>query len=82
MLADKLGSDHDLNEFMLYLNRANGFTDITIPLHLIAYVNLKHMHLQRGIMPMALRIFSEKPGSFAGRLTSCYRIYRGEDIRK
>lgn len=80
-LAEKLGFDHDLDDLNLYLSEKKEIKDLSIPLPLLDYIILKRHRMQKSIMPLAIRIFSEKPGNFTGRLATSCRIFMGENIK-
>jgi CHAD domain-containing protein len=82
MLAERLGYDHDLDDLYQYLSQDRGIKDLVIPVHLHEYIDRKRKHLLKRITPFAVRLFSEKPGSFAGRLATYYKIYAEEPSNK
>jgi CHAD domain-containing protein len=76
-LAEKLGKEHDLDELDLILSRKRKNQNLLIPAELGDYINFKRLQLLRSIMPMAMRVFSEKPGSLSGRLNTYYHVWKG-----
>jgi CHAD domain-containing protein len=81
VLSERLGSDHDMHELVLHLNREAEVKKNPVPLHLTDYINLKRKKLYNGILPLALRLFSEKPGAFTGRLNAYYGIWKNDASR-
>ena len=77
LLAERLGSEHDLDELDLCLNRNLQSRKVPLPLQLNAFITQKRAHLLKSIIPMALRLFSEKPGALSGRLNIYYRVWKG-----
>jgi CHAD domain-containing protein len=82
MLAERLGYDHDLYDLYQYLRHERGINDLLIPLHLLEYIDGKRKNLLKRITPLALRLFSEKPRSFSGRLATYYKIFSDEPFIK
>jgi CHAD domain-containing protein len=78
LLAEKLGQDHDLDELYHFLRTDKGIRYIQVPEPLLQHILRKRNHLGKIIIPMASRLFAEKPGAFSGRLSHCYRIFLGE----
>jgi CHAD domain-containing protein len=78
ILAEKLGKDHDLSELIHYLNFQGKSTGSTIPMELTDHIDTKRINLQKGITPLAVRLFSEKPGAFRSRMISYYKIYKSD----
>ena len=80
MLAERLGYDHDLHDLYQYLSQERDVKNLVIPSHLLEYIDGKRKNLLKKITPLALRLFSEKPRSFSGRLATYYEIFSGEPI--
>jgi CHAD domain-containing protein len=78
VLAEKLGKDHDLSELIHYLAIQGKSTGSTIPGELKDHIDIKRTNLQKSIVPLAVRLFSEKPGAFRSRLVNYYNIYKGD----
>jgi CHAD domain-containing protein len=76
ILAEKLGRDHDLFELNHYLAMQGKNTGNTIPGELADYIDIERRNLQKSIVPLAVRLFSEKPGAFRNRLVNYYKIYK------
>jgi hypothetical protein len=76
VLAEKLGKDHDLSELIHYLSLHGENTGTSIPWELTDHIGLKRINLQKSILPLAVRLFSEKAGAFRSRLISYYKIYK------
>jgi len=76
VLAEKLGKDHDLFELVHYLSIQGKSTGWTIPWELTEHIDIKRTNLQKSIVPLAVRLYSEKPGAFRNRLLSYYKIYK------
>jgi len=77
MLAEKLGGEHDLDELVLCLNRDAEMKKLAVPQQLGDYINRRRKQLEKNIIPLATRLFTEKPGSLAARLDSYYRVWKG-----
>jgi len=77
LLAERLGNEHDLDELDLYLSRDLQNRKIPVPFQLTDYISLKRKHLLKNIIPMAKRLFSEKPGALFGRLNTYYLVWKG-----
>jgi len=78
ILAERLGFDHDLNDLYQFLIRENEIKYLEIPSHLLEYIDGRRKNLLNKITPQALRLFSEKPRSFSGRLSTYHKIFSGE----
>jgi CHAD domain-containing protein len=76
VLAEKLGKDHDFSELIHYLAIQGKSTGRTIPWELKDHIHVKRINLQKSIVPLAVRLFSEKPGAFRNRLVSYYKVYK------
>ena len=77
LLAERLGNEHDLDELDLYLNRSLQSRKVPVPLRLNDYITQKRRHLLKSIIPLATRLFSEKPGALSARLNTYYRVWKG-----
>ena len=77
LLAERLGNEHDLDELDLFLSRDLQNKKVPVPFHLTEYIIQKRKHLLKNIIPIAIRLFSERPGAFAGRLNTYYRVWKG-----
>lgn len=78
VLAEKLGKDHDLFELIHYLANEGKMTTSTILRELTGQIEIKRKNLQKSIKPLAVRLFSEKPGAFERRLIGYYKIYKND----
>jgi CHAD domain-containing protein len=76
VLAEKLGKDHDLSELFQYLAIQGENTGITFPWELKEHIDINRINLQKSIVPLAVRLFSEKPGAFRSRLVSYHKVYK------
>ncbi len=77
-LAEKLGGIHDMDELVLCLNRDAVMKRLPVSQQLSDYINRRKKQLENTIIPLATRLFSEKPGSLAARLDSYYRVWKGQ----
>jgi len=75
-LAEKLGYDHDLDDLMHDIAQRNEAGDPEKYKALTGYIILKRRRLEKSIIPLAVRIFSEKAGDFSRRMAAYYMTYR------
>jgi CHAD domain-containing protein len=78
VLAEKLGNDHDLHELLLYLTADKTLPDSPMSEKLVNLINVKRKQLFTTIVPLAFRLFPEKPDSFSKRIISYAQVYLGE----
>jgi CHAD domain-containing protein len=81
MLAEKLGYDHDLDDLCIFLIRERDTNNLSVPLHLMEYLNAKRKLLKKTIKLQALRIFSERPGSLKQKLETYYRLFDDKPLK-
>ncbi len=79
VLAEKLGKDHDLSELIHYLAIQGKSTGSIFPGELTDHIEIKRINLQKSIKPLAVRLFSEKPGAFRNRLIGYYKIFKSDN---
>jgi CHAD domain-containing protein len=78
LLAENLGHDHDLHEFLLYQEIRDQSGLPVIPAYLLDNLKRKRKAFFRRIAFIAGRVFSERPSSLRLRLQAYYRAYAGE----
>ncbi len=79
VLAEKLGRDHDLSELNHFLTIKGKSTGSIFPGELKEHIDMKRKNLQKSIVPLAVRLFSEKPGAFRNRLAGYYKVYLSDN---
>lgn len=78
ILAQKLGLDHDLAELEQYLNKEQYQKDKTAAGILLGFLQKKRRTLQKTSLPLAIRLFMEKPRTMSGKMERYYRLYSGK----
>lgn len=80
LLAEKLGTDHDLAELENWLLSGNmgNYPEETI-LKLTTYISGKRKIGQKAIMSSAMKLYAEKPAAFAGKMATYCRLYWGQE---
>jgi CHAD domain-containing protein len=78
LLAEKLGTDHDLASLEnLLISGEIGYDHKETLLKLTTYISSKRKIGQKAIMNSALKLYVEKPAAFAGRMATYCRLYWG-----
>ncbi len=75
-LSTLLGDDHDLAELGLFLEKQSGRRLQQISKRLLELVEIRRSELLQEALPLAQRIYTEKPQSFTCRILSYWRIAR------
>ncbi len=76
LLAERLGTDHDLAELeSLLLSSKNIHYPEASVQKLAAYIDHKRKSFQKTIINSALKLYTEKPAAFAGRMATYCRLY-------
>jgi CHAD domain-containing protein len=81
LLAEKLGQEHDLAE----LQASSIFNKNNFPLNdrqnrLKEFISLNREHILIAIIPLAKRLYAEKPGSLASKMEKYYTLYKGKPL--
>lgn len=80
LLAEKLGTDHDLAELenLFVSGKAGNYSEASL-LKLTAYITKRRKSGQKAILNSALKLYAEKPAAFADRMESYCRLFWGEE---
>ncbi len=76
LLAEKLGTDHDLAEMekLLLSGSIGNYHEETMQ-QLTACIAHKRKNCQKAIVNSALKLYAEKPAAFAGKMATYCRLY-------
>jgi len=75
LLAEKLGIEHDLAElehFLINERIENSEDQCHI---LLKFIAKKRQHIQKAIIPLAMRLYADKPGAMVGKMEVYYRMF-------
>ena len=78
ILAQKLGLDHDLAELEQYLIKEQYQKDKTAAGILLDFIQKKRKTLQKTSLPLAIRLYMEKPRAMSGKMERYYDLYSGK----
>ena len=74
ILAQRLGLEHDLAELDQFLSREGiGKDEIQLGL-LLDFIAKKRLQVQKSLIPLAKRLYTEKPVRMSERMEEFYRI--------
>jgi len=76
-LAQKLGFEHDLAELEKLLRGESSGKDRIQRTLLSDYIAWKRKQMQKSIIPLAQRLFADKPGAVEQKALNFYRIFLG-----
>jgi CHAD domain-containing protein len=76
LLAEKLGFDHDLAELEQFLLNNPSLNHGKGAEQLLHGIRTKRRQIQKTTIPLARRIFSERPGAVRDRLTAYEQVFR------
>jgi len=77
-LAQKLGFDHDMAELDQHLNKEPYQKSKTAVTNLLEFLHKKRQTLKKAALPLAMRLFMEKPRTMSGKMERYYRLYSGK----
>jgi hypothetical protein len=80
-LAQKLGLDHVLFELEYYLKKEQNEKDKSSTGSLLGFIQKKRLALQKTSLPLAMRLYLEKPRAISGKIERYYRLYSGKGFR-
>ena len=76
LLAEKLGTDHDLAELeRLLLSGKKTHYPVASAQKLSAYIAFRRESCQKAIINSAFKLYTEKPAAFAGKMATYCRLY-------
>ncbi len=75
MLAEKLGLEHDLAELEQFLNKERIGNDESQHIILLGLIAKKRQQIQKAFVPLAMRLYAEKPGTVVGKMEVYYRLF-------
>jgi|WetSurSiteA1Bulk_404760.scaffolds.fasta_scaffold02090_6 CHAD domain-containing protein len=74
-LAQKLGLEHDLAELEKILLGENLLKDKPHGLLLLDYISGKRQQIQKSVLPLAQRLYADKPGDVARKMEIFYLLF-------
>jgi CHAD domain-containing protein len=77
LLAERLGLDHDLAELEHFLSNKKIENDEDQYHILLEFIAKKRQHIQKSIVPLAMRLYAEKPEALAGKMKVYYKLFLG-----
>ncbi len=75
VLAQKLGFEHDLAELEKMLRKASSGKNRIQRKQLTDYITGKRQQIQKSILPLAQRLFADKPGTVEQKARTLYRTF-------
>jgi CHAD domain-containing protein len=79
-LSELLGDEHDLSVYRVALETEPGLADGAARLSdILAAVDQRRTRLRRQAQPLAMRLYTEKPGRISNRFAGYWRAWRLED---
>jgi CHAD domain-containing protein len=78
LLAEKLGTEHDLAELEYFLGKMNNGSGDNHHITLINFITKKRQQTQRALIPLAIRLFAEKPEALVTKMRAYYQLFKGK----
>jgi CHAD domain-containing protein len=75
LLAEKLGMEHDLSELENFMDPKKTQKNHEPHQLLMAHIAVRRRNIQKAIIPLASRLFVEKPGELARRMMEYHKLF-------